>query len=542
VPKFSVVIPTRARFDTLAHALRTAVEQTYSDVEILVHESGDDSRISETVAAVGDARTRLVKTGQPVSMPENWERALNCVTGDYVTFIGDDDGLISSACASVSCILEKMPAEIVSWHPAAYYWPRYIVDHQRNRLQTFLSELGAVEIKRSRVMLELLYNFRTDYSRLPMVYNSFISLALIDRVRSKLGRYFIGASPDVSSGIVNALCSESFLHSHRPLSVSGLSHHSTGHRFYFSGKASLRKEAGADALLPLTIHPTLVDSKNFELAIGNEMLMVKEEAFPNEGPSFSHKNLLYSALQSLDRTPWPDAALADIQEIAQRNSIVINETVVPALAQQRPASAQGARPLDTDSLIVDIDCSRLDISDVRDAARLLEALLPPFQDPTFVIDKQPLRYLPATCPEPVQVSFGRHGNGALFLNFGWGELEAWGVWTIAHRSEIVLPLDSPLQHPMEITISGQMFVHSRHPSAHGFLLLNGRRSAELLAGVENPNVSVQLSVAPDAVGLDRIVLEFEIESPIRPIDHEISSDTRRLGFGLKEIVMAPSGI
>ena len=36
MPKFSIVIPTRARPDTLAHALRTAVEQTYEDVEIVV--------------------------------------------------------------------------------------------------------------------------------------------------------------------------------------------------------------------------------------------------------------------------------------------------------------------------------------------------------------------------------------------------------------------------------------------------------------------------------------------------------------------------
>src|SRR5579863_8132675 len=120
MPHFSIVKPTRARPHTLAHNLRTAVEQTYPDIEILVHESGDDPRVAETVAQVGDYRTRFVKTGVPVPMPENWERALNCATGEFIAFIGDDDALVSDACASVAAIIEKTPAEAVSWPPAPY--------------------------------------------------------------------------------------------------------------------------------------------------------------------------------------------------------------------------------------------------------------------------------------------------------------------------------------------------------------------------------------------------------------------------------------
>ena len=119
MPKFSVVIPTRERPDTLVYALRTAVEQTFDDVEILVHESGDDARVTDVVSQYGDGRTRLVKTGHPVSMPENWERALSCAAGDYITFIGDDDGLLPDACAAADQMLRAAPTDILSWRPAA---------------------------------------------------------------------------------------------------------------------------------------------------------------------------------------------------------------------------------------------------------------------------------------------------------------------------------------------------------------------------------------------------------------------------------------
>lgn len=70
MPKFSIIIPTRQRPDTLRFALQTAVTQDFDDVEILVHESGDDPSTAEVVSEVGDQRTRHLQTVDPVPMSE----------------------------------------------------------------------------------------------------------------------------------------------------------------------------------------------------------------------------------------------------------------------------------------------------------------------------------------------------------------------------------------------------------------------------------------------------------------------------------------
>jgi len=537
MPKFSIVIPTRARPDTLAHALRTAVEQTYEDVEILVHESGDDPGVAETVARVGDHRTRFVSTGLPVSMPENWERALNCTTGEFITFIGDDDGLVSDACATVSAILEKTPGDMISWRPATYYWPEHVVDHVRNRLQAFITEPDVIELKSSRVTLELVYNFRADYSRLPMIYNSFISRSVIDRVRAKCGRYFPGVAPDVSSGILNAFYCDSYLFSRRPLSISGLSHHSTGHRMFFSEEAAVRKAAETAAALDRTIHTTLIPSINLHIAIGNQMLLLKEQVFPNEAPAFSHKSLLYAALQTIHQSPDPESSLADIREVARKNGIDPEDFPVPLKPSENRPPAQGLRIIDSASLMFDIDCKHAGITDVREAARLLEALVPPCPDPRLVNDEPVLRRVPLASGRPFPISFSRYGNGSLFPGFGWGELESWGVWTLGRRAEIVLPLERKPNRPIKMTILGHMFVHSRIPPATGSLVLNGQRVARFTATSDKPNVAIQLKVRPEYAAGGEIRLEFEIDCPRRPADYGISSDIRQLGLGLKQIVI-----
>src|SRR6185503_6927532 len=106
-PMFSVVIPTRARPDTLRHALRTVIAQEEQDLEIIVHECGDDAATAAVLAEFEDRRIRFFKTVEPVRMTENWERALRQATGEYIFFLGDDDGLLPNACEIARSILEK---------------------------------------------------------------------------------------------------------------------------------------------------------------------------------------------------------------------------------------------------------------------------------------------------------------------------------------------------------------------------------------------------------------------------------------------------
>jgi len=100
--KMTVVIPTRERCATLPFALRTCIEQDYADLEILVSDNASRDDTAAVVATFHDPRIRYVNTGTRCSMTRNWEFALQRVTGDYVTFIGDDDGLLPGAVRDVA--------------------------------------------------------------------------------------------------------------------------------------------------------------------------------------------------------------------------------------------------------------------------------------------------------------------------------------------------------------------------------------------------------------------------------------------------------
>ena len=282
MPRFSIILPTRERSDTLRFALQTAVAQDFGDVEILVHESGDDPRTAEVVAEVGDSRTRHVKTVEPVAMKDNWERAVAAATGDYLTIIGDDDGILAAACSEAAQILDRHPVDVLTWRPAAYFWPESAVTVLRNRLQAYLPKASGYELQDPRTLLHLAYHFREHHYTMPMMLHSFVGRPLVERVCEGLGSYFSSAAPDIASGVADAFFGESCILSYRPLSISGISHHSTGSRMHFNRDLQLRQEAEQAAFAKrVEFHPSLPNSRNSQLFAANEMMAMKQALFPN---------------------------------------------------------------------------------------------------------------------------------------------------------------------------------------------------------------------------------------------------------------------
>ncbi|RYZ29021.1 MAG: glycosyltransferase, partial [Sphingobacteriales bacterium] len=77
--KYTVVVPTRERADTLLHTLRTCVTQNYDNLTILVSDNCSQDTTEEVVRSFNDPRIQYVNTGKRLSMSHNWEFALSQV-------------------------------------------------------------------------------------------------------------------------------------------------------------------------------------------------------------------------------------------------------------------------------------------------------------------------------------------------------------------------------------------------------------------------------------------------------------------------------
>ena len=535
MPLLSVVIPTLDRPDTLRHALATLAAQTAQDCEFIIQNNGGNAEIEALVAALDDPRFRHFSTQDVVTMSENWEAALARVTGEYVTFIGDDDGLLPDACAMAARLLADGETEILSWAPYVYYWPGYLDAGCRNRVVAEIDFAVTAERVPSRDLLQRFYGFQTHYSRLPMIYNSFVRRGVLERMRQRAGRYFVGLSPDVISGIVNAALTEDFVLLSRPLSVSGASQHSTGHNSYFRPGDALGSARGRRDFGPVSKDPRLPDLNSFPLFLANDMLLVQQALFPQDAAvALDFKALAQAVATGInDRPERYDETLGSIAALAARHGFGLGEIVVPARQAQRAPLATGVTVLGPGRVLFQLDGDALGLASIADAVRVM-AQFTPGGDAAVSI-----RSVERPILTGQGLEFARGGSGVGALAEGWSEPEAWGVWSVAKACRLRLRLDPVPTIPVRIGLACRAFVHERHPwlrvacSAGGATIGSWDFSPGSALGPRS------FRLDPGALGADgALTLTFELDNPRSPAELGLNADIRPLGLGLEKLWIA----
>jgi glycosyltransferase involved in cell wall biosynthesis len=226
-PIFTILIPTMDRATTVADTIRTCLAQEDANLRIIVSDNASIDNTAEIVRSFSDTRLSYINPGCRLGMSEHWEFALAHVADGYVTVLGDDDGLLPEAVSAARKIIEKYGVKALSWQKVEYCWPDHIIPSFRNWLQvplgTEIGKMNSLDVVRSVV------EFRDSYTKLPCIYNSFISIDLIRSFQAKNGgRFFAASNPDICSAFALASEVEKFVFCRRPFSINGAGSKSNG--------------------------------------------------------------------------------------------------------------------------------------------------------------------------------------------------------------------------------------------------------------------------------------------------------------------------
>jgi len=225
-PKITVIIPTRERCDVLESSLRTVTSQDYDNLEIIVSDNCSTDDTEGVVRRANDQRIRYVNTGKRLNMSHNWEFALSHVREGWVSFIGDDDGLLPESIKAVASIIETSGVDAIRSTFCTYHWPA-IMGNEHGQL---IVPMGSgIEMREASPWLGKVMRGVAKYPQLPVIYDGgFISLAALNKVKSKTGAFFASCNPDLYSAVAIASVINRYVYLHAPMAVSGVSRHSTG--------------------------------------------------------------------------------------------------------------------------------------------------------------------------------------------------------------------------------------------------------------------------------------------------------------------------
>jgi glycosyltransferase involved in cell wall biosynthesis len=225
-PRFSVVIPTRERADTLRWSLRTVLEQDFDSYEVVVCDNCSSPATREVVEAADSPNVRYVRAPRPLAMSANWELAVGEARGEYITVLGDDDGLMPFALREADNLIHRHRPPALHWLRGLYTWPTIATPKDANFLHLPLTRF--VLERDAREQIAAVVRFRSGADALPMVYNALIHRDVIARHREQAGKVFPNAYPDIYSGIGLAYVAGRFLSVGLPLNIAGLSGNSNG--------------------------------------------------------------------------------------------------------------------------------------------------------------------------------------------------------------------------------------------------------------------------------------------------------------------------
>lgn len=373
--KFSIIIPTRERCDTLESTLKTCISQDYDNLEIIVSDNASQDQTKQVVKSFNDKRIKYINPGKRISMSHNWEFALSHVKNGYVMYLGDDDGILPGALSELDKIITETCCEAITWKSVGYNWPGHINEDARNLMSIPLKD--SLEKRDSKKMLSDVIRFAAGYDALPMLYRGFISCGTIKRATDRSGKFFHSMIPDVFSGIVIACVTETYHYSSKPYTIEGVSHHSTG-AATFTNTGNKKSETKFLSEKNIPFHQKMAYAPSFPILVTESLLQV-QEYIPSAGQFRADiKNVMSAAAMNAinSKESQYNLVIEAVRKIGQINGM--EEYASKIIAENKNVPLRAVKPVLGKNIFLGsllVDASEFGVKNVYDASLLCRYLL-----------------------------------------------------------------------------------------------------------------------------------------------------------------------
>ena len=197
----SIVVPTKDRYYYLKHLIELIKSFKSDEIELVIQDNTyDNTEILEYQKELDYPHLNYFYTKEQISVSENSTKAILNSTGEYVCFIGDDDGVTRHI---VDCVkwMKGKGIEILKSEYALYKWPSF--PNGRMKLSSSVSfhdyKGKVVEVNNKKALKKLLKSGITGLRNMPKVYNGIVKRATLDRIYDRCGTFFPGSSPDMGN-------------------------------------------------------------------------------------------------------------------------------------------------------------------------------------------------------------------------------------------------------------------------------------------------------------------------------------------------------
>lgn len=223
----SVVVPTKNRYKYLKELIKLIDSFKLEELELVIHDNSDDN--SEILSYLKDVSNENIKyyyTTEHLTMSTNADAAIRKAQGEYICYIGDDDGVCRNI---IDCVkwMKMHDIDAVRTGTVTYYY------------NEDLETLSHLSIKKSnfkvrrvdpivRVNQLIRRGMILSDTKIPMVYQAIVKKTVLDQIYNIGGTHFPGVVPDISGGVCLCFVLNRYFEIDIPVVINGLSSNAGG--------------------------------------------------------------------------------------------------------------------------------------------------------------------------------------------------------------------------------------------------------------------------------------------------------------------------
>lgn len=224
----SIVIPTRNRQKYALESIKQILSCTGKETQIVIQDNSDENILENETVILDNERIKYAYESKILSFVDNFEAGVRLSDGEYVTLLGDDDGVLSSIVEIANWAHENEVDAITSKINATYYWPHSGAKNYKCTEDTGYLRINSYDNTISsrdsiRTLKKVLHNGCQFYhsSGLPKIYHGLVKNEILKKIINKNGKLFSGLSPDIYSSFAIALTIDKVAVVDYPFTIDG---------------------------------------------------------------------------------------------------------------------------------------------------------------------------------------------------------------------------------------------------------------------------------------------------------------------------------
>ncbi|RYX87940.1 glycosyltransferase family 2 protein [bacterium] len=245
-PLLSIVIASKNREQYCIEAIKSILSIPTNLIQITISDNSETDAIKRYVDNNPSEFLIYSYDNSAISSIENFNKAMQLATGDYVCMIGDDDTVLPNIIEIVNWMILNDVESVSCQKYINFIWPnKEILEFENGSLEipSYTNNYTKIDVEKN--LRALISNGIINYSiyNLPRVYHGIVKKEIMEKIHSETGHYFGGLTPDIYSTITLSCHIKKHFVIDYPFSIAGACPSSTSISSLSAGHSGLLEDA-----------------------------------------------------------------------------------------------------------------------------------------------------------------------------------------------------------------------------------------------------------------------------------------------------------